>query len=69
MENVKKRDYEGYLHCLVFPEHLVRHALAIKAAMSIEKNDTKFVYCFFLKKSEKTFSRMSCKAQLSKYSW
>ena len=47
MENVKKRDYEGYLHCLVFPEHLVRHALAIKAAMSIEKNDTEFIYCFF----------------------
>ena len=31
VENVKKRDYDGYLHCLVFPEHLVRFAFAIKA--------------------------------------
>ena len=31
VENVRKRDYEGYLHCLVFPERCVRYAFAIKA--------------------------------------
>ena len=31
LSNVKNRDYEGFLHCLVFPDNLIRFALAIKA--------------------------------------
>jgi len=31
VENVKNRDYESYLQCLVFPENIVRFAFAIKA--------------------------------------